>query len=145
MFTQKTRYSIMALVRLAKEYKKGTLLIQEIADSEKIPKRFLETILLELKKKGYLGSKIGKNGGYYLIKDPIDITLLEVVRHVEGTIALIPCTSEKYYQACEHCKDEGTCKIRQTFWDIRNYTYNKMQDTTFADLVDDENGFNSEK
>jgi len=138
MLTQKTRYSIMALVRLAKVYKKGTLMIQEIADSEKIPKRFLETILLELKKKGYLGSKIGKNGGYYLIKDPSDISLLEIVRSVEGTIALIPCTSEKYYQACEHCKEEASCKIRQIFWDIRDYTYNKMQSTTFAHLIDDE-------
>jgi len=64
MLTQKTRYSMLALVKLAKEFGRGTLMINEIAESEKIPKRFLESILLELKKNGYLASKLGKHGGY---------------------------------------------------------------------------------
>ena len=63
---------MLAMVRLAKEFGKGTLMINEIAQSERIPKRFLESILLELKNNGYLGSKLGKNGGYFLIKDPKD-------------------------------------------------------------------------
>ncbi|MGV8093309.1 MAG: RrF2 family transcriptional regulator [Mangrovibacterium sp.] len=135
MLTQKTRYSMLAMVRLAKEYGKGTLMINEIAESERIPKRFLESILLELKNNGYLSSKLGKNGGYFLVKDPKDITLLEIVRLFEGSIALLRCTSEKYYEPCEHCKDEQTCPIRGTFKDIREYTYNKLARTSLDMLV----------
>jgi Rrf2 family protein len=135
MLTQKTRYSMLAMIRLAREYEKGTLLINQIAESEKIPKRFLESILLELKKNGYLGSKLGKKGGYYLIKDPEKISLLEIIRLFEGTIAMLACTSEKYYKPCEHCKDENTCSIRHTFKDIREYTFNKLANTSLADLV----------
>jgi Rrf2 family protein len=135
MLTQKTRYAILAMTKLAREYGKGTLLINQIAESEKIPKRFLESILLELKKNGYLRSKLGKNGGYFLIKDPADINLLEIVRLFEGTISLLLCTSEKYYQPCEHCKDESTCLIRHTFSDIREYTYNKLSNTTLTKLI----------
>jgi Rrf2 family protein len=135
MLTQKTRYAMLALTRLAKEYDKGTLMINEIAESEKVPKRFLETILLELKKSGYLGSKLGKNGGYYIIKKPEDVNLLEIIRLFEGAIALLPCISEKYYTPCEHCKDEETCSIRNTFKDIRKYTFRKLGRTTLADLA----------
>jgi Rrf2 family protein len=134
MLTQKTRYSMLAMVRLAKEYGKGTLMINQIAESERIPKRFLESILLELKKNGYLGSKLGKKGGYYLVKKPNEITLLEIIRLFEGSIAMLACTSEKYYQACEHCKDETNCAIRHTFKDIREYTYNRLAGTTFENL-----------
>jgi len=135
MLTRKTRYSILAMVRLAKEFGKGTLMINEIAESEKIPKRFLESILLELKKNGYLDSRLGKKGGYCLIKKADEVSLLEIIRLFEGSIALLACTSEKYYQPCEHCKDEKTCTIRHTFNDIRTYTYNKLEDTTLADLA----------
>lgn len=135
MLTQKTRYSMLSLIRLAKEFGKGTLMINEIAESEKIPKRFLESILLELKKNGYLGSKLGKNGGYYLIKKPEEINLLEIVRLFEGSIALLHCTSQKYYVPCEHCKDEEACSIRTTFKDIREYTFSKLEKTTLAMLM----------
>ena len=135
MLTQKTRYSMLAMVRLAKEFGKGTLMINEIAESEKIPKRFLESILLELKKSGYLGSRLGKNGGYFLMKNPKDINLLEIVRLFEGSIALLPCTSEKYYEPCVHCKDEENCNIRGTFKDIRDYTFNKLAATSLYSLI----------
>jgi Rrf2 family protein len=135
MLTQKTRYAILAMVKLSREFGNGSLMINEIAESEFIPKRFLESILLELKKNGYLNSKLGKKGGYYLIKNPKDINLLEIVRLFEGTIALLPCTSEKYYEPCEHCKDETTCTIREPFRDIRQYTYNKLEATTLEMLV----------
>lgn len=135
MLTQKTRYSMLAMRKLAEEYGKGLLLINDIAESEKIPKRFLESILLELKKSGYLDSKLGKNGGYFLIKKPENVNLLEIVRLFEGTIAWLPCTSEKYYQPCEHCKNEEKCNIRGTFKEIRQFTYNKLEQTTLADLI----------
>jgi Rrf2 family protein len=126
---------MLAIIRLAKEYGKGTLMINEIAESEKIPKRFLESILLELKKNGYLGSKLGKKGGYYLLKKPEEVNLLEIIRLFEGSIAMLPCTSEKFYQPCEHCKDEPTCSIRNTFKDIREYTFAKLANTTLATLI----------
>lgn len=135
MLTQKTRYSILALVKLAAEYGKGPIQINQIAESEKIPKRFLESILLELKNNGYLDSKLGKNGGYYLIKNPENVSLLEIVRLFEGAIALLPCISEKYYQPCTQCKVEETCSIRLTFKEIREYTYNKLAATTLASLI----------
>jgi len=126
---------MLAMVRLAKEFGKGTLMINEIAESEKIPKRFLESILLELKKNGYLGSRLGKKGGYFLIKDPRNVNLLEIVRLFEGSIAMLPCTSEKYYEPCEHCKEEETCSIRGTFKDIREYTFNKLAATSLDSLI----------
>jgi len=126
---------MLAMVRLAKEFGKGTLMINEIAESERIPKRFLESILLELKNNGYLGSRLGKNGGYYLIKNPSEINLLEIVRLFEGSIAMLKCTSEKYYEPCEHCKDEANCAIRETFKDIRQYTYDKLEATTLNMLM----------
>ena len=126
---------MLAMVRLAKEFGKGTLMINEIAESERIPKRFLETILLELKNNGYLGSRLGKKGGYYLMKNPKDVNLLEIVRLFEGSIAMLKCTSEKYYEPCEHCKDEENCTIRVTFKDIREYTFNKLAATSLDMLV----------
>jgi len=126
---------MLALVKLAKEFGKGTLMINEIAESEKIPKRFLESILLELKKSGFLASKLGKNGGYYLIRKPEEINLLEIVRLTEGSIALLRCTSVKYYEPCGHCKDELTCSIRGTFKDIRDYTFSKLENTSLAMLA----------
>jgi Rrf2 family protein len=135
MLTQKTRYSMLAMIKLAKEFGNKTLMINEIAESEKIPKRFLEAILLELKKNGYLGSKLGKKGGYYLLKKPEDVNLLEIIRLFEGSIAMLPCTSEKFYQPCEHCKDEISCNIRHTFKDIREYTFKKLENTSLATLI----------
>lgn len=126
---------MLALVRLAREFGKGTLLINDIAESEKIPKRFLEGILLELKKNGYLDSKLGKKGGYFLIRKPESINLFEIVRLFEGSIAWLPCTSEKFYQPCEHCKDEASCQIRIPFSDIREYTLNRLSSTTLSSLV----------
>jgi Rrf2 family protein len=135
MLTSKTRYAMHAMTMLARENGKGNVQINQIAETENIPKRFLESILLELKKNGYLGSKLGKNGGYYLVKKPEDINLLEIVRLFEGTIALLPCTSEKYYEPCRQCKDEASCTIRMTFRDIREYTYHKLAGTSLASLV----------
>ena len=91
--------------------------------------------MLELKNNGYLGSRLGKKGGYYLVKQPKDINLLEIVRLFEGSIAMLKCTSEKYYEPCEHCKNEANCSIRGTFKDIREYTFNKLASTTLEMLA----------
>jgi len=135
MLTKKTRYALLAMRRLAKEYGNGTLMINEIAEKDLIPKRFLESILLELKNKGVLSSKLGKKGGYFLIKKPEEVSLLDIVALFEGSVALIPCTSTKYYEACENCSNEKNCKIQEVFKDIRDYTYNTLRDKTLADII----------
>jgi Rrf2 family protein len=135
ILSKKTRYAIVALTRLAKEYGKGPLQIKEIASDEKIPQSFLENILLELRKLGILGSKLGKSGGYFLLKKPEEVNLAEIVRHFEGTIALMYCVSEKAYQPCEFCKDEKTCSIRKVFKEIRDTSYDILQKTTLEKLT----------
>jgi Rrf2 family protein len=135
MLLKKTRYAIMASIRLAKEYGKGPILISDIAKSESIPQRFLENILLEMKNMGLLGSRIGKTGGYFLMRSPEEISLLEIVRHFEGTIALLHCVSEKAYQPCEFCKDETECKLRMVFKDVREYTFKLLQNTKLSDIM----------
>lgn len=134
LLSKKTRYAMIALIRLAKEYGNGAILIGDIAKSENIPQRFLENILLELKKLGFLGSKLGKSGGYYLLRKPEDITLSDIIRHFEGTIAMLSCVSEKSYQPCEFCKDEALCKIRSVFKEVRDNTFDILNKTTLKDL-----------
>ncbi len=133
--SKKTRYAIVALTSLAREYGKGPVQIREIAEREKIPQSFLENILLELRKLGILGSKLGRSGGYYLLRKPSDVNLAEVVRHFEGTIALMYCVSEKAYQPCEFCRDEASCAIRKVFKEIRDTSYDILSRTTLESLV----------
>lgn len=135
ILSKKTRYAIVALTRLAREYGNGPMQIREIAEEEKIPQSFLENILLELKKLGILGSNLGKAGGYFLIKKPEEVTLADVVRHFEGTIALMYCVSEKSYRPCEFCKDETTCQIRRVFKEIRDTTFGILTKTTLKELI----------
>jgi Rrf2 family protein len=133
--SKKTRYAMVALTMLARGYGEGPIQIKDIAESEKIPRSFLENILLELKKMGILGSRLGKSGGYFLLRKPEDVSLAEIIRHFEGTIALMYCVSEKAYQPCEFCKDETNCEIRKVFKEIRDTTYSILSRTTLKDLV----------
>ena len=135
ILSKKTRYAIVALTKLAREYGNGPMQIREISESEKIPQSFLENILLELKKAGILGSNLGKAGGYYLLKKPEEVSLAEVVRHFEGTISLMYCVSENSYRPCEFCKDENTCLIRSVFKEIRDNTNAVLARTTLKELI----------
>jgi Rrf2 family protein len=139
ILSKKTKYAMVALTRLARDYGKGPIQIRDIAESEKIPQRFLENILLELRKLGILGSKLGKEGGYFLLKKPSEVSLSEIVRHFEGTIALMYCVSEKAYQPCEFCKNEATCQIRKVFKDVRDTTYEILKRTSLEALISDRN------
>ena len=127
---------MLALISLAKDYGKEAVQISEIATVEKIPQRFLENILLELKKMGVLGSKLGKNGGYFLLKSPDEISLAYIIDHFEGSIALLYCVSEKSYQSCEFCKNEDFCKIRNVFKEVRESTYLILENATMASLIE---------
>lgn len=135
ILSKKTRYAIVALTRLAREYGNGPMQIREIAQIENIPQSFLENILLDLKKLGILGSNLGKSGGYYLLKPPAEVTLEAVVRHFEGTTSLMYCVSENSHRPCEFCKDETTCQIRKVFKEIRESTNKILAKTTLSVLI----------
>ncbi|MCX6199459.1 MAG: Rrf2 family transcriptional regulator [Bacteroidetes bacterium] len=135
MITKKSKYAIKALIYLTKQEKSKPVLIEEISTEEKIPKKFLEAILLELRKAGILGSKKGKGGGYYLLKPATEINMAEVMRLFDGAIALVPCVAHKYYEPCEECIDEITCPIREVFRVIREQTVATLKDNTFDELL----------
>ncbi|MBU0487467.1 MAG: Rrf2 family transcriptional regulator [Bacteroidetes bacterium] len=139
MLSKKAQYSLYALIRLAKEYDKGPVLIEDIARSEMLPKKFLEAILSDLKSLGIVNAKKGKGGGYYLIKDPAEITLAEVIRHFDGALALLPCVTFRYYESCNHCKDEETCGLRSIIKELRDETVKILKRNTLADILSREN------
>jgi Rrf2 family protein len=135
ILSKKTRYAMVALARLAKDYGKAPIQIKEISEQEKIPRSFLENILLELRKMGVLGSLLGKSGGYYLLKKPDEVNLAEIIDHFEGTLSLLYCVSEKAYRPCEFCKDETTCQIRKVFKEILANTNSILQKATLKTLI----------
>ncbi len=135
MIARKTRYAIMALTFLAREYEKEPIPISRIAKSENIPQRFLEGILLTLKRCGILNSTRGKIGGYYLIKAPQNITLLDVVMYMEGCVASFDCILNASEDECEFCKNLSICNIRDVFMQIHNRTIETLRSTTLHDLT----------
>src|SRR5262245_34177881 len=134
MLSKKCKYAIHALVHMAKN-PTNKFLIKDISDACLIPKKFLETILLDLKRAGILGSKQGKGGGYLLRKAPADVNLAEIVRLFDGAIAAVPCATYKFYERCEECKDEETCSVRQAFLQVRNATVEMLKGDTLEDMV----------
>ncbi len=138
MLSKKTKYAINALVYLAKKPPKQPVLISEIAEKEHIPKKFLETILLDMRNAGILNSKKGKGGGYYLIKKPEEVNLAEIIRYFDGAIGLLPCVTHKYYEKCDECVDENTCGIRMAFLQIRNETVELLKKDTLQKLIENE-------
>lgn len=126
---------MLALSVLAAEYGREPVQIGRIAEKEKIPQRFLEGILLSLKNIGMLNSTRGKSGGYYLLKDPREVTLLDVVICFEGSVSMLACVCEEQYMPCEFCKDEDSCPIRKPFSEIYRQIIDVLRRTTLADLV----------
>jgi Rrf2 family protein len=136
MLSKKTKYAINALILLAKKYKQDEQMqIQYIAEREKIPRKFLETILLELRKHGILGSKRGPSGGYYLLKHPEEVMLSTVIRLTDGPIALTPCASLNFYEPCAECKNEVTCALRHVTLEVRESAIRILSKTSLADLI----------
>jgi Rrf2 family protein len=140
MITHKTKYALKALMVLADE-KAGedatALRIEEIAKRSGAPKRFLEHILLDLKRAGLIGSRRGRNGGYEMIKDPKRISLAEILRLIDGPMAPLACLSRKAYQRCEDCKDEETCRVRAVFGGFYAAYILMIESLTVADLQQD--------
>ncbi|EIM75580.1 BadM/Rrf2 family transcriptional regulator [Nitritalea halalkaliphila LW7] len=138
MLSKKTKYAFHALTYLGKNRENKTVLIQEIASTYGISHKFLENILLELKKAGMLGSKKGKGGGYYLIKQPKDIPLSKVIRLLDGPIALLPCVSLNYYEPCEECRCEVSCGLNRVMAQVRDEMLNVLENKSLADILEKE-------
>jgi Rrf2 family protein len=135
MLSKKCSYAIHALVYLAERMDQGPIHIQEMAEKKNIPRKFLEAILLELNRAKILGAKRGKGGGYFLKKKPEQINLIEIIRLMDGAIALLPCVSLNYYEACNECEDEHTCGLRTVLIHIRDETLGILSRSTLAQLV----------
>ena len=135
MLSKKTQYGLKALGYLAASYGEGPVLISEIAEQKKIPIKFLENILLQLKTQGILQSKKGKGGGYFLADNPKKTTLAAVMRIIEGPIALLPCVSLNFYKKCEDC-DEKTCGLNKVMAATRDATLKVLEKRTLFDLID---------
>ena len=138
MITKKAKYAIKAMIYLSKKKRGEHTLISEISKDEHIPKKFLEAILLDLRKAGYLGSKKGKGGGYYLARPADETNMADVIRLFEGAIALVPCVAFKNYERCEECADEETCPIREVFRIIREQTVTILKQNNFAEVINKE-------
>ncbi|MHB1146348.1 MAG: RrF2 family transcriptional regulator [Lutibacter sp.] len=134
MLSKRTKYGIKALSYLAKQEPNVPILISDISESENISKKFLESILLTLKKSGILSSKKGKGGGYYLIKNANEIKISTVIRLLEGPIAMLPCVSLNYYEKCDDCKSEERCSLNILMAEVRDSTLKILENKTLANF-----------
>lgn len=134
MLTKKTKYGLKAMTYLARHSHGNPVLISEISKSEKIPQKFLEGILLDLKNNGLLSSKKGKGGGYFMDKNPENISVASIIRVLDGPIALLPCVSLNYYEKCDDCIDEETCTLNQVMIKVRDQTLKVLERQSLADL-----------
>src|SRR5258705_7164037 len=128
-------YALRALLVLGLNCDQPLVRIQTISDQQNIPKRFLEQILNDLKTAGLVRSKRGMAGGYRLARRPEQISLAEVVRHVEGALAPVSCVSERFYEKCS-CPDESRCAIRSVMKEIRAAVVQIAERVTIADLCE---------
>ena len=135
MLSMKAKYGLRALLYLARQQNQEPVLISELAEKEKIPKKFLELILLDLKNHGILQSKKGKGGGYLLSRRPEAIKLGRVFRVLDGPIAPLPCASQTAYIPCDECEDEKTCGIRLVMKDVRDAMAKILDGTSLADVL----------
>lgn len=135
MLSKKTKYGIKALTYLAKQESKIPIPIAVIAKNKNISLKFLESILLTLRKNGLLASKKGKGGGYYLLKEPEEILMTTIYRILEGPISMVSCVSLNFYEKCDDCPDEDTCSVHRLMIQVRDNTLQIFRNTTLADLI----------
>ena len=135
MLSKKAKYALKALEYIAKQSDINPILISEISEAQNIPKKFLEAILLDLKRAGILQSKKGKFGGYNLRQSAEEINLGTVIRHIDGPISLIACVSDKFYEPCSECENEATCGLRSVVKEVREATTGILTNVTLADIL----------
>ncbi|MFD0799326.1 RrF2 family transcriptional regulator [Maribacter chungangensis] len=135
MLSKKTKYGLKALSFLGAQKDKKPVQISEIAERENISQKFLESILLSLRKTGFLGSKKGKGGGYYLLKNPEEILMTDVMRVLEGPISMVPCVSLNFYEKCDDCPTESECSVHKLMLKVRDANLAVYRNNTLADLL----------
>ena len=140
MLTNRAKYAIKALLHLARKRGQGPVQAGVVAEEERIPLKFLELIMLQLRNNGIIRSKVGKGGGHELTRDPEEITLLMVVRIIDGPVAPLPCLSQIAYQRCDDCADEKTCGTRRLFKRVHDAALDIMSQTTLADATKGKRG-----
>jgi len=137
MLSQKARYALRALFALGERKDDEPVMIADIAQEANVPRKFLEQILLEMKRRGIVHSQRGKFGGYTLGREPEDISFAEVIRVMDGPLALAPCASRTAYRRCDDCDDETTCAIRKVLLNVRDATAEILEHHTLAHALAD--------
>jgi Rrf2 family protein len=135
MITQKAKYAFKALFHMASLPGGASIRIEEVAKGAGVPRKFLEHILLDLKKRGIVTSSRGRSGGYVLVKRPAEMTISDILRAIDGPIAPLSCISRTAYRRCIDCKDEKTCSVRRLFADTYAATLDLWEGTTLADAL----------
>ena len=133
--SKRTQYGLKAMQALGRRYREGPVLIGSLAREEAIPLKFLEAILLDLKSRGLLESKLGRKGGYRLARPPSAITIGSIIRVMEGPLAPLPCASETAFKACEECVDVENCGTRIIMRRVRDAISDVLDRTTLAELL----------
>ena len=136
MISKKAKYALKALKVLARAHAGGKpVLIQTIAEQERIPKKFLEAILLDLRNHGILQSQKGKGGGYLMRMKPEEVSFARVLRIIDGPIAPMLCVSLFFYGKCDDCSDETHCSLREVMIQWRDASLAVLDKNTIADLM----------
>ncbi len=135
MLSQKARYALHALIVLAEKGGREPMMIADIAEEAGVPRKFLEQILLGLKKRGIVQSLRGRSGGYLLGRPPKEISFADIIRETDGPLALSPCVSVTAYHRCPDCVDEATCAIRKVLLAAREATAEVLESRTLAQAV----------
>jgi Rrf2 family protein len=135
MLSQKAKYAIKALLVLARAEEDELVQVNEIAEQQNIPKKFLDLIFFELRRHGLIVSTRGRDGGYSLGKPAADISIASIVRAVDGPLAPLPCASVKFYRRCSDCNDEKTCEVRQLMREVRDAASAILDNTSLAEAA----------
>ena len=135
MLSQRAKYALKAMICLASDCGPEPLSVTEIARRAKIPRAFLEQILSDLKRRNLLISRRGKQGGFLLAGNPSKITFADIIRHIDGPLALAPCASRTAYRPCPECQDVKTCTLRPILIEARDATAAVLDNTNLADVA----------
>ena len=135
MLSQKTRYTIRALQHLADKYRQGPIRLDAIAEAQNIPRKFLTVILSEMVREGLVMSHRGREGGYELALEPMDICYGDIIRITRGSLALVPCASRNAHETCANCLPEVDCRLRGLMLTLRDEMATMLDRITLADPI----------
>ena len=136
MLSQRTRYTIRALLHLADHYGEGPVQLQEIAQAQNLPAKFLTVILSQMRRAGLVETMRGREGGYWLARPPSQISYGEIVRLTRGSIGLLPCASRLAYEQCKNCISEDQCRLHRAMLMVRDETARILDGLSLADKVE---------